>query len=77
MENRGIGLFLLLALGVVGILIATRSSKPVQAAPLSGSTPNYQPVARSSYKNTETREISYNSDGLPIKIVIYREADVR
>lgn len=80
MENRGLGLFFLLALGVVGIVIATRSSKPAPASPPSDFTPaqpsrqpNYQPVA---YENEEIRSIEYNADGLPVRIVIHRHAIV-
>ena len=77
MDNHGLGILFLITLGVVGIAIATHSSK---ATPPSGFAPaqparqyNYQPVA---YENEEVREIEYNGDGLPVKIVIHRHAVV-
>ena len=80
MENRGFGILFLIALGVVGIVLATRSSNPVPATPSPGFASaqsarqyNYHPVA---YENEEVREILYNSDGLPVKITIHRHASV-
>ena len=33
-----------------------------------------RPALATRYKNTEIREIEYNSDGLPVRIVITRDA---
>ena len=71
---------LLILLGLTGLglyFIFRNRSSPTPS--LHRSFRTLQPVRRqtgspSSYKNTETMDIKWNSDGLPVKVVIHRDA---
>ncbi len=68
-RNKGGAILILAALIIGGIFLMTRRSSPVSKAPSTW-------IPTRSYENTETREIFYNAEGLPTKIIIHRDASV-
>jgi len=75
MKTEGIIVFGLIGLGLL-LLLATRSNpgftrtRPLVLKPFSSSA---KPVGK-RYQNTETWEIKWNTDGLPEKVTIHRDA---
>lgn len=68
----------LLFIGIVGIAVyvVVSMNKPKTAAAATGDVYSYQPISGPTkrYDNEEIREITYNEDGLPTRIVIHRHA---
>lgn len=76
MKDNTFGVILigLVILGGLYLLMRQQNqvSRPVTFRPINSITP----IASGSYDNEEIREIEYNADGLPIRIVIHRHAAI-
>jgi len=87
-DNKGIGIAILIGLGLLGLWFFTRKTGPLLPSPAPNGGNGYvgQPLklmpAGSSanstagmlhYKNRETRDIVWNEDMIPTRIVIERE----
>lgn len=68
-NKGGAAILIFAALIVGGIFLMTRRSSPVPKAPSTW-------IPSKAYHNREVREITYNDDGLPVRIVIDRDASV-
>jgi hypothetical protein len=88
MDKSNNGMFFLLLFGVAALFLFSRRSavqQPYYEEPYYAPEPPPIPLRsiaisqnritpRNSYDNEEVREITYNDDGLPTRIVIHRHA---
>lgn len=78
MDDKAVIIFGLLGLGLLFML--TRGSSNRHSSYSESIALPFKPTNRVSeghhYKNKEVREITYNEDGLPTRIVIHRDARV-
>jgi len=82
-DNKGIGIAILIGLGLLGLWFFTRKVGPLLPSPAPNGGNGYvgQPLklmpagsgGMLHYKNRETRNVEWTEDGLPSKIVIERE----
>jgi len=75
-DNKGIGIAILIGLGLLGLWFFTR--KTGVFAPAIGQPLKLMPAGSSArqYTNEERWEITYSPDGLPTQVVVHRDAKV-
>jgi len=84
MDNKGIGIAILVGLGLLGLWFFMRKAGPLLPSSVpSGNGYVGQPLrlmpagsSAKQYNNEERWEITYSPDGLPTQVVIHRNATI-